>query len=296
MRVSVIIPTLNAGAWIVPLLESLRTQSRRPDEVLVVDSDSADGTAALARQHGARVLTLRRECFDHGGTRDWALRQSCGDIVFFLTQDALPADDRYVERLLTPFEDLRVSAASGRQLPRPEARLYVKAVQAYRYPAQSRVWDAADADALGLRAFHLSDACAAYRRSAYEAVGGFVTSLPTNEDMQIASAFLKDGWRLAYCAEATVLHSHSFTFRQEYLRNRQVGRFLARYASRLGSSGELGEGMRMARAVSLQLLRDGHVMECAAFALNCAARLLGSRAGRRDEARRQRGQSRAYEG
>ena len=50
MRVSVIIPTLNAGAWIVPLLESLRTQSRRPDEVLVVDSDSADGTAALARQ------------------------------------------------------------------------------------------------------------------------------------------------------------------------------------------------------------------------------------------------------
>lgn len=294
MRVSVIVPTLNAGAWIVPLLQALHAQSVQPEEVLVVDSDSADGTAALAQQYGARVLTVRRERFDHGGTRDWALRQSHGDIVLFLTQDALPADKRYVERLLTPFEDPRIAAASGRQLPRPEARLYVKAVQSYRYPAQNRIWDAADADTLGLRAFHLSDACAAYRRSAYEAVGGFAASLPTNEDMLIASVFLKEGWRLAYCADAAVLHSHNFTFRQEYLRNRQVGRFLARYASCLGG-GELDEGMRMVRTVSLQLLRGGHVWECAAFTLNCAARLLGSRAGRHDEARQQRRQSRTRE-
>ena len=136
--------------------------------------------------------------------------------------------------------------------------------------------------------------CAAYRRSAYEAVGGFAASLPTNEDMLIASVFLKEGWRLAYCADAAVLHSHNFTFRQEYLRNRQVGRFLARYASCLGG-GELGEGMRMVRTVSLQLLRGGHVWECAAFTLNCAARLLGSRAGRHDEARQQRRQSRTRE-
>ena len=294
MRVSVIVPTLNAGAWIVPLLQALHAQSVQPEEVLVVDSDSADGTAALAQQYGARVLTVRRGRFDHGGTRDWALRQSHGDAVLFLTQDALPADSRYIERLLAPFADARVAAASGRQLPRPDARLYVQAVQAYRYPAQSRVWGMEDADALGLRAFHLSDACAAYRRSAYEAVGGFAASLPTNEDMLIASVFLKEGWRLAYCADAAVLHSHNFTFRQEYLRNRQVGRFLARYASCLGG-GELGEGMRMVRTVSLQLLRGGHVWECAAFTLNCAARLLGSRAGRHDEARQQRRQSRTRE-
>lgn len=74
MRVSVIVPTLNAGAWIVPLLQALRTQSLRPEEVLVVDSDSTDGTAALARRHGAQVLAICRERFDHGATRDWALR------------------------------------------------------------------------------------------------------------------------------------------------------------------------------------------------------------------------------
>lgn len=66
----------------------------------------------------------------------------------------------------------------------------MRAVQHYRYPAQSRVWGAEDRQALGIRAYHLSDVCSAYRRSAYEAVGGFPHPLPTNEDMLIAAAFL----------------------------------------------------------------------------------------------------------
>ena len=268
MSVSVIIPTLEAAEQIGPLLDALRRQTVRPDEVLVVDSGSRDGTAELARAHDARVMSIPRDRFDHGGTRDAALRQTAGGFALFLTQDALPADER-------------VAAASGRQLPRPDARPYVRAVQQYRYPAQSRAWGPEDREALGIRAYHLSDVCSAYRRSAYEAVGGFPYPLPTNEDMLIAAAFLDSGYRMAYRADAAVVHSHNLTLRQEYRRNVLIGRFLREYGERLGNPRETGEGLRMVRQVLSQLLRSGHPLECPVFAADCAARLLGSRAGRR---------------
>lgn len=282
MSVSVILPTLDAACEIAALLTALKGQTRPPDEILVVDSASTDGTADLVRPHGARVISIPRSQFDHGGTRDAALRETTGEFVLFLTQDALPADDRYIENLLKPFADARVAAVSGRQLPRPDARPYVRAVQQYRYPVQSRTWGSEAREALGIRAYHLSDVCSAYRRSAYEAVGGFAHPLPTNEDMLIAAAFLDAGYRLAYRADAVVLHSHNLTLRQEYRRNVLIGRFLQEYGERLGNQSETGEGLRMMRQVLTQLVRSGHPLECLAFAADCTARLLGSRVGRRD--------------
>ena len=117
MSVSVILPTLNAAGEIAALLATLMDQTQPPEEILVVDSGSTDDTAELARAHGARVMSVPRDQFDHGGTRDAALRQTAGEFVLFLTQDALPADERYIEHLLKAFADERVAAASGRQLP-----------------------------------------------------------------------------------------------------------------------------------------------------------------------------------
>ena len=149
MSVSVILPTLDAAGGIVALLAALKGQTRPPDEILVVDSGSTDGTAELASEHGARVISIPRKQFDHGGTRDAALRQTAGEFVLFLTQDAMPANERYIECLLKAFADERMAAVSGRQLSRQDARPYVQAVQQYRYPAQSRVWGPEEREALG---------------------------------------------------------------------------------------------------------------------------------------------------
>lgn len=104
---------------------------------------------------------------------------------------------------------------------------------------------------------------------------------PTNEDMLIAAAFLDAGYRLAYCADAAVMHSHNLTLRQEYRRNALIGRFLQVYGKQLSNQSETGEGLRMMQQVLLQLMRSGHPLECLAFAADCTARLLGSRVGRR---------------
>jgi rhamnosyltransferase len=121
MKHSVIIPVLNPGPLLGPLVAALRAQTLAPDEIIVVDSASADGSAALARALGCRVMPIARAAFDHGGTRQMAAESAGGDILVYLTQDALPADDGALAALVRPFADPRVGACGGRQLPHKDA-------------------------------------------------------------------------------------------------------------------------------------------------------------------------------
>lgn len=280
---TVIIPTLNASESLGELIGAVQSQSLPPEEIIVVDSQSDDGTAALAAaMPGVRLISVRREAFDHGGTRDMAIRASETPFVVMLTQDALPADGHWAAALLEPFADSRVGAVCGRQIPRRDARAFEKAVRAFRYAGQSAEWGMEDLPRLGVRAYLLADVCAAYRREAYDAVGGFEHPIMTNEDMLIAADLLNAGYRLAYSADAKVWHSHNHTLRQEYARNRLIGEFLARYGDRFAAgAGETGEGLRLVRQVSLELVRGGKPLELIPFWMNCGARLLGNRAGRR---------------
>mgnify|MGYP000021484220 FL=1 len=95
-KVSLVIPTLDAESDIEELLHRIYRQTRRPDEVIVVDSSSSDRTVDIVKSfEWVRLISIERSEFDHGLTRDMALRESSGDIVCFMTQDAVPADDFY---------------------------------------------------------------------------------------------------------------------------------------------------------------------------------------------------------
>lgn len=282
--ISVIIPTLDAADVIDAQLDALARQTLPPDEIIVVDSSAADDTAARAAAHpGVKVIPISRKDFDHGGTRDMALRQSIGELVVFMTQDALPADDTLLERLTAPFADPEVAIVGGRQVAHETARPAEKLVRAHNYPAENRVWSAQDIPQLGLRAFQISDVCAAYRRDIYLAVGGFDRPIPTNEDMLMTERMLHAGYKAAYMGDAVVWHSHNFTFRQEFTRNRLIGQVLQRYARRLEYVSEIGLGASLARYVLSGLLKKGQIGECFFFCKSCAARFAGNRAGHMDE-------------
>ncbi len=279
--VSMVIPTLNAEAELPALLAALRSQTRRPDEMLVVDSSSDDGTLAVLEGFPeARAKVIARADFNHGTTRHEALLETSGDYVCFMTQDALPADERYVEELVAPLEaDPSVAMASGRQLPRPGARRFEQLVRGFNYGPEPNVRGASDVGRLGVKAFFASDACSAYRRVAYLACGGF-GAVETNEDMLMAARLINVGHKVAYAAGARVYHSHDLSLREQYRRNRAVGRFLAAHAEELGGASELGEGSALARNVFSQLVAERRFGEALAFCADCAARLLGNRMGR----------------
>lgn len=286
---SMVLPTLNGERELPALLDCLAGQTCPADEILVVDSASDDRTSEVARAyHGVRVIEIERSNFNHGLTRDLALRKTTGDYVAFLTQDALPADDCYLENLVAPLNaDPKVALVSGRQLPRNDARRFEQLVREFNYPEESHVRTLDDLPRLGIKTYFASDVCSCYRRSAYIEVGGF-DEVKTNEDMLMAARLLKAGYKVAYAADAKVVHSHNLTPVEQYRRNKAVGEFLAEYEEELAAPDEVGEGSRLAKSVLGTLLHEGRPGEAAAFAADCAARLAGNRAGRRTCSGRER--------
>lgn len=282
MDISIIIPTLNAEHEIEALLIALDRQSIQPNEILVVDSASEDKTIELVQKHKrVRLLEIDRQDFNHGTTRDMALNESSGDFVCFLTQDAVPVSDDYLKRLVAPMvEDSNIALVSGRQLPKANARRFEQLVRDFNYPDTPSVRSKGDLKKFGIKTFFASDTCSAYRRTAYLECGGF-DHVNTNEDMLMAAKFIASGMKVAYEPRAEVYHSHNLTPSQQFARNRAVGFFLETHADDLMHASEIGEGGRLVKAVSSQLLREGNLVEFIAFGVDCCARLLGNRAGRR---------------
>jgi glycosyltransferase involved in cell wall biosynthesis len=111
---SAIIPTLNEERHVGALLSDVASQTRMPDEVLVVDAGSVDGTAAVARQF-AFVKLLEGEPPVACG-RNLGGRSASGDILIFLDADTrLPA--RFLGRFLTEFERRRLDVACPLYVP-----------------------------------------------------------------------------------------------------------------------------------------------------------------------------------
>lgn len=279
---SVVIPTLNAEDEIDSLLDTIEAQSLKPLDILVVDSSSDDGTVDEVAKHPCvNLVRIERKEFNHGSTRDMALRRSAGELVCFLTQDAVPASNLYLERLVAPFlADDSIALVTGRQLPKADARRFEQLVRKFNYPNVPSVRSKSDLPKYGIKTFFASDTCSAYRRTAYLECGGF-DHVNTNEDMLMAARFIASGLKVAYEPSAEVYHSHNLTPSQQFARNRAVGMFLESHADDLMYASEIGEGGRLVKAVSSELLREGRFGELFAFGFDCCARLLGNRAGRR---------------
>ena len=67
------------------------------------DSGSRDASVAISRAYGAEVIEIGAEQFSHGETRNLLVRRARGEYIAFLTQDAVPADDRWLSLLLEGF-------------------------------------------------------------------------------------------------------------------------------------------------------------------------------------------------
>lgn len=246
LRVAVIVPVRNGGEVWRRTAASILAQRRRPDHVLVVDSESADDSAAVARDSGFELLPIAARDFDHGGTRQMAaLRCSDFDVLVYLTQDAELAEPDALGALLRAFDDAQVAVAYGRQLPRRAAGPIEAHARLFNYPAGSQRRTLADARRLGMKAAFSSDSFCAYRRADLLAVGGFPDRVIVSEDMLVAARVLQAGRAVAYVAEACVVHSHDYTIAQEFRRYFDIGVLHARHEWLLHDFGKPeGEGRR----------------------------------------------------
>jgi rhamnosyltransferase len=227
MSVIAFIPTLNAENTIQQLLEGIKCQSL-PIRSVMIDSESDDQTLCIAHQFGCTVNVIARSDFNHANTRNTALGYDA-EYYLFMTQDAIPYDEHLIANLMQAFDDPDVVIAYARQLPNSDADPIERFARETNYPIHSCTKSKNDLSTLGIKTFFCSDSCAMYRGSYFKSVGGFSPDLNTNEDMEFAARAIMNGKKVAYCAEAKVIHSHRFSVIDIWKRYREIGAFFANH-------------------------------------------------------------------
>lgn len=222
--VSVAIPVLNGCAVLDRTLAAIAAQRVSPStsvEPVVCDSGSRDGSVALARAYGAEVVEIPQGEFSHGGTRNLLMQRSQGEYVAMLTQDAVPADDRWLASLVTGFTLAQdVGLVFGPYRPRPDASPMVarELVEWFRGfspdgdPRIDRLSESERAVAarelLGPRAY-FTDANGCIARAAWADVPFRPVSYA--EDHMLALDMLRAGFAKVYLPDAAVIHSHDYS-------------------------------------------------------------------------------------
>jgi rhamnosyltransferase len=280
-RASIIIPTLDAEPHLPALRAMLSKQSLAPLEVVVVDSSSSDATVSIAAGYGWRTHTIPRASFDHGSTRNLGAALAIGDGLVFLTQDAVPADGEWLERLVAPLGEDRVAATFSRQVPRADASPRERFARFRNYPERSAAYTLADVDRLGIRAMFMSNVSSATTRAAFEAVGGFPGRAILNEDGYYAARLLERGYVIRYEASSRVVHSHDYSLRMQFRRYFDIGVSHVDGPELMRTASTTGNGLAFARDQLRYLVGTGAWADAIVAIPELGAKYLAYQLGRR---------------
>ena len=169
MKVSLVATVLNAQPFIGPFLESVRSQTRPPDEVVVVDGGSTDGTWEVLRD-APGIEAISEPGANIATGRNLAIRAATHDVLAVTDADCVLAPD-WLERILAPLErGARVSAGFYRPLDPSLFQIYASAVSMPE-PDELRPGWLPSSRSLALH------------REVWEAAGGYPEWLDVGEDM-----------------------------------------------------------------------------------------------------------------
>ena len=286
-KVDVVIPTYKPGKKFSRLLKMLQRQTWPVGKIIVMNTEKS-----FWNEHGfegiknLEVRHLTKEEFDHGETRNRGMRFSRADIVVFMTDDAVPADEHLIEALVKAFEQRgpegeAVIMAYARQLPDKDCPLAERYTRSFNYPEESCVKTRADLEQMGIKTFFASNVCCAYDREKFWFQGGFIRRTIFNEDMIFAGkALLQDDYAVAYAAGARVIHSHNYNCRQQFKRNFDLAVSQADHPELFGCVRSESEGIRLVKSTAHFLIRRGKPWLVPGLVVKSGFKFLGYRAGK----------------
>lgn len=218
-------PTFNAEDFLEDLLSAVaRQKTRRDVEVLIIDSGSSDRTLeVVARHRKARLHQISNSEFGHGKTRNLGAEMADGEYVLYLTQDAVPAHEHWLEAMVEPFElSDKVGCVVGKQIPLPDAPVTIKreVVSVFRglgpddsisLQRQNKITQELD-----LVNTFMSNTNSAVRKDLMAKIP--FRDVNYAEDQGLGIDILKAGYYKAYSPLGAVIHSHNYRVREYFRR------------------------------------------------------------------------------
>ena len=225
MTIDIICPLYNAEKYLEPLHTSLLMQENvELNSVNYVLTRSKDKTEDLLKKIGANYVQIEPSDFSHSTSREMMARKSTADIIVFISQDVKIKRQDWLYYLTKDIAEGNCEAAYSRQLA--EKNNIEKYTRERNYGGQSFVKTKDDIKKMGLNTFFFSDASSAINRKVFEELNYYDGKrFASNEDQYIAHKLIMAGYRIKYCAESEVIHSHNFNFKSLYKRYQDTGDF-----------------------------------------------------------------------
>lgn len=237
VRVSVVIPTRNAGSDFRYTLEKISGQKGiREIELIIVDSGSEDGTPALAEKYGARVFSVNPFDFNHGATRNFGAEKASGDFLVFMSQDAIPIGDLCLFNLISKMhQDMGIAAATLKQVPRSDAdlfscwQLWFYNNKLLRYSedfvaALNTVFPEGVSPEEKRRLMQIDNVFSCFRREVFNRFR--FREIAYAEDLDLGRRLIEGGHKILFMISSGVIHSHNrpaeYFFRRGYIDTRTL--------------------------------------------------------------------------
>lgn len=285
MKIDIICPLYNAEKDIERLHRGILKQKNvEINNIKYILTDSKDNTEELLKKLKIEYTKIKKEEFSHSLTREQATLSSKADIVVFTTQDIIIEREDWLYNLTKDISDGRAQACFSRQLCTNNT--IEKYTREKNYPNKSRIVSKENIKELGLQTFFFSDAASAINRKIFEELNGYDgKNLPTNEDMYIAYKLITKGYKIKYCADSEVIHSHTFTLKQLYKRYYDTGLFFG-MNSFLDKCGTTKAGGGLAKYILKRAIQDKNIKVLLNFIPNMAVRYIGMKKGKKDGRKR----------
>jgi glycosyltransferase involved in cell wall biosynthesis len=211
MNCSIVIRAHNEEKHIGCLLEGIRQQTVGDVEIILVDSGSTDKTVSVAESFGARLVRIPSEEFTFGRSLNFGVQAATREFVVIASAHVYPVYPDWIESLLRPFDDERVALTYGKQRGPADAKYSEQQIYHQWYPDVSKP-DQPTA--------FCNNANAAIRKSLWEK-NKYDETLTGLEDLAWGKWAKEQGYKIAYVAEAEIIHIHNETPRGVYNRYRR---------------------------------------------------------------------------
>lgn len=279
--VDVVIPSYRPDEKFSRLMKKLQEQEYPIGTIFVINTKAGRFPKEVEQMEKVKVSHIERREFDHGATRDMGMQMSKAEIVVFMTQDAVPADEYVIGNLVKVLEeDEMTGAAYARQLVASDCNYIEKYTRKFNYPENSRIKSKEDLQEMGIKTFFCSNVCAAYKRNIYEKAGGFCKKTIFNEDMILAGHMINAGYKVAYVAEARVIHSHNYTGMQQFHRNFDMAVSQAEHPEVFEGIKSESEGIKLVKQTAAHLVKRRKIHLVPKLVYQSGCKYIGYRMGK----------------
>lgn len=278
MVVDIICPLYNAEKYVDNLHKSLKMQEDvEIKNIRYIITQGKDNTEEKVKNLDCLYKVIKPEEFSHSLTREKEAFESDADIIVFVTQDIIIERKDWLKNLISPIENNEAEACYSRQICANNSM--EKYTRERNYPEKSSIVTKDDIERLGLRAFFFSDASSAIKKDIFEELNGYDSKrLIISEDMYFAHKLITGGYRIKYCAESEVIHSHDFTLKQQYDRYYDTGKFFKENAY-LNKYKVNSAGGELALYVLKRAISEGNWKVVIKWLPNMMARFIGMKLG-----------------